>query len=295
MKSVAFFAAAFITAASATSLEKCGAAVTGVLTAAATNTGSVECHKETGISASATTASDEDVTKAAASMACNTWWDGIVTDINAIDPACKFPQFGGSGRTVHTDKFRMKYKEFLHVSQQVMKKQAGNGTGSSAATPVTLEQCGVSVSTILTLAVSNSGAKACSTETGIPLDATSISDETLAKALKAKSCKKWWGKIVTDIKAVKPACDFNSLDGSGTPVHTATFDLKYDEFLELGKKLAAAKSTAKTSAKKDASKTVTTKAATTAAAPTTTAAPVKSSAVMASLSVTAITMVAVFV
>ncbi|KAF0715342.1 hypothetical protein AaE_011349, partial [Aphanomyces astaci] len=154
---------------------------------------------------------------------------------------------------------------------------------------------GVSVSTILTLAVSNSGAKACSTETGIPLDATSISDETLAKALKAKSCKKWWGKIVTDIKAVKPACDFNSLDGSGTPVHTATFDLKYDEFLELGKKLAAAKSTAKTSAKKDASKTVTTKAATTAAAPTTTAAPVKSSAVMASLSVTAIAMVAVFV
>ncbi|RHY33501.1 hypothetical protein DYB32_001614 [Aphanomyces invadans] len=292
MKTFSFSVAALVAVASASSLEKCGAVVTGVLTTAATNSDSVACHKETGISTSATTVSDEDVKKALASKACNTWWKGIVKEINSIEPACKFPLFDGSGKHVNTDKFHMKYTEFLHVTQKALRK-AGNGTITAVASPESLEQCGTTVSTILTESATNHGAKACSTETGIPLTATSISGEDLAKVLKAKTCREWWAKIVTDIKAVKPACDFHSLDGSGKALDTGSFSLKFEEFLELGKKLAGDRPTSKGAPKKGTEATSMATPATTATtdAPKTTT---KSNAIVASLSVTAIVVVAAF-
>ncbi|KAF0687982.1 Aste57867_20363 [Aphanomyces stellatus] len=271
-------------------LQTCLTSVTSIMTKAKTNKGAHACSKESGVPLDATTMSEADVKKAAGADACKTWWNHIVKSVQAVAPPCAFPNFDGSGSTLQTDAFKMQYQEFMEIG---LKAARANGaitnatdkpvtTTAAAATGSSIEQCTASVGAILTTAQTNDGAKTCAKDAGLSLTATSVSAADIKKAAKTKSCKTWWHKVEADIKAVKPPCTFANIDGSGTTVSTDKFSMKYEAFLDLGAKMAAANGTTANAAaaKKDAPKKDASQST-----PTTTAK--KSNAVVTALSVSA--------
>ncbi|KAG9412959.1 hypothetical protein AC1031_015978 [Aphanomyces cochlioides] len=294
--SVALVAAAVVAIASGaeTSLDKCGKSVTSVLTAGTATDAAKTCFKDSGIDPKSTSISEADMAKAAGTASCKTWWDGLVKDIQKIKPQCEFPNFDGSGALVDTAKFNMPYDQFLKLSQKLV------SSGAKHADPAPADKCGATVSDILTKATTNDGAKACSKETGIALDSTTVSKAVMAKARKSKTCRKWWDNIVKEIKATKPKCDFTNIDGSGKKINTAKFNMRYSQFLKLSAKTAQAQGKSKSikgrsAPKKDGATPTTTAASSSSTsstpAPTTTE---KSSAVVTALSLSAVVVAALF-
>ncbi|CAK4078501.1 unnamed protein product [Aphanomyces euteiches] len=300
--SVTLIAAAVVAIASGaeTSLDKCGKSVTSILTAGTATDAAKTCFKDSGIDPKSTSISEADMTKAAGTASCKTWWDGLVKDIQKIKPQCEFPNFDGSGALVDTAKFNMSYDQFLKLSQKLVSsgaKEAKQAKQADHTDAAPADTCGATVSGILTTAATNDRAKACSKETGIALDSTTVSRHVMSAARKSKTCRKWWDNIVKEIRATKPKCDFTNIDGSGKKINTAKFNMRYSQFLKLSAKNARAHNEKKTlefRSHKEAAAAGNTTASSNSSTPAPTTTEKSSGVVVTTLSLSAVAVAALF-